>query len=176
VHDYAYQIFDLISGVSPLAIFLLVGCIPVKLIMNASRKTLLSIKKKELDTNKNIKGASSRNEKHGITKRRCQNKYKDTHNYYLFLVVSASIGYSSNYTHPSVNRNNQQIGSDSDSYMNWTHALNRSNSAANFTKQAFFVQSSGERPVSLIFIYGGQYSLLTIIEQLPLIGTCAHFS
>ncbi|MFZ0510510.1 MAG: hypothetical protein WAM14_02790, partial [Candidatus Nitrosopolaris sp.] len=187
LHDYAYQLFDLISDVSPLAILLLGCCIPVKLIINESRRVLLNVKNKKCSINEKYLDDDDRKEEKGNRKRSNTVNEFDT-NYYdhvkirtrtiiiyisLFMFLSVILAFIPHL--PSVNKDNQQIGSDSDSYVNWTKALIHSNSAVNFTKQAFFVQSSGERPLSLIFIYGivklfdAQNSLLTIIEHLPLI-------
>ncbi len=186
VHDYAYQIFDLISDLSPVAIFLLVVCMPVKIILNASRKIILSIKKKQPATNgKRIEGDASHEENNGRGGSRSridiELNIRDQVRFRtrtiiiylgLFMFLSAVLAIVPHF--PSVNRDNQQIGSDSYSYVNWTKALIHSNSAANFTRQAFLVQSSGERPLSLIFIYGlvelfdGQ-NPLTVIEHLPLV-------
>ncbi|MDQ6862292.1 MAG: hypothetical protein M3044_00565 [Thermoproteota archaeon] len=182
LHDYAYQIFDLFSDLSPVAIFLLVLCIPVKLIMNASRKALLRIKKKEPRSFENVQGAASHNEKNGkISDADTELDINDhvrirtrTIFIYLALFMLLSVILVIIPHLPSVNRDNQQIGSDSESYVNWTNALIHSNNALNFTKQVFLIQSSGERPLSLIFIYSlvklfdGQ-NPLTIIEYLPLI-------
>lgn len=192
MHDYLYQLFDLISDMSPIAIFLLAGCIPVKLIINASRKALLEVKNKKkkynvsknyLDdttttTSKEGKGKSNNNtvkefdiDYHDRVKIR-----KRTIIIYLslFMLLSVVLAIIPHLT--TINKDNQQIGSDSDSYVNWTNALIHSNNPVNFTKQAFVVQSSGERPLSLIFIYGlvkllggAQNSLLSTIEHLPLI-------
>jgi hypothetical protein len=179
--DYTYQIFDLISDVSPVAIYLLVGCILIKLIINASRKALLKIGKYPQISDDISSGRLDHDKRNVTTNTKSEIDIKDVKtirsrtiviSLSLIMLLSFIIGVIPHI--PSVNRDNQQIGTDSDSYVNWTNALLHSNNAVNFTKQAFLVQSSGERPLSLIIISdlikltGGQSSL-AVIEHLPLI-------
>jgi hypothetical protein len=74
----------------------------------------------------------------------------------------------------TVNKKDQQIGTDTDSYVTWIGALQHSKNFENFTRQAFFVQSSGERPLALIIIFGlsevfPNVRPFDVIEHTPLI-------
>ena len=76
--------------------------------------------------------------------------------------------------HPSINKDNQEIGVDTHYYVTWIGELAKSKSASDFVYQAFIVQGQdGDRPLSLIFMFlvyqvaGGNLS--EVIEHFPII-------
>jgi hypothetical protein len=76
--------------------------------------------------------------------------------------------------HPSINKDNQEIGVDTHYYVTWIGELAKSNSISDLVYQAFIVQGQeGDRPLSLIFMFlvyqiaGGNLS--EVIEHMPII-------
>jgi hypothetical protein len=75
--------------------------------------------------------------------------------------------------HPAVNKDNQQIGVDTDYYIQWVNHLIHSHDYKEFLQQAFITQSVGDRPLTLIFLFTiakvTNANLFFIIEHLPVI-------
>jgi hypothetical protein len=76
--------------------------------------------------------------------------------------------------HPSLNKDNQDIGVDTSYYVTWIGELAKSRSVSDLVYQAFIVQGNGgDRPLSLMFIFlvyqvvGGNLS--EVLEHLPII-------
>jgi hypothetical protein len=67
----------------------------------------------------------------------------------------------------------QEVGVDTSYYIQWVKALGNSKDLSEFIKQAFVIQSNGDRPLVLIFIYLiwaiSNIDLFQIIEYLPII-------
>jgi asparagine N-glycosylation enzyme membrane subunit Stt3 len=75
---------------------------------------------------------------------------------------------------PQINPNGQQIGVDTDYYVNWINALNHASDYRDFFHQAFVVQSHGDKPLVLIFLFTITKFLNIadshfIVEHVPLI-------
>jgi hypothetical protein len=55
---------------------------------------------------------------------------------------------------PTINKDNQKVGVDTDSYANgWVKGLVSSNNFQEFLRQAFIVQNQGDRPLALVFLF-----------------------
>jgi hypothetical protein len=54
---------------------------------------------------------------------------------------------------PPINKDNQQIGVDASRYADWISGLRQSNDVHEFIRQAFVIQSAGDRPLALIFLF-----------------------
>jgi hypothetical protein len=67
----------------------------------------------------------------------------------------------------------QEIGVDTSFYLKWVTAIGNSHDLSEFIRHAFFIESNGDRPLVLIFIYliwsFTHFELFQIIEYLPLI-------
>ena len=163
---------------STVAAYLLVSAVPIKLIICYSKRKLKSI---AIRTHKNTPSGSDHHKPNSKAEEPHNEsnfkELKEIRSRTIIICLSLNIFLSiilGVIPHmPSVNKDEQQIGTDSSKYVKWTNALFLSNSTANFTRQAFFVQSSGERPLSLITIYGilkllGEQNSLISIEYLPL--------
>jgi hypothetical protein len=85
--------------------------------------------------------------------------------------------------HPLINKDNQNIGVDTEYYVHWIGELAKSENLSDLIYQAFAVQGqSGDRPLSLLFLFfvyqvvGGNLS--EVIEHFPIIlgpGTVLAF-
>jgi hypothetical protein len=74
---------------------------------------------------------------------------------------------------PTINKDNQQIGVDTGSYVKSINILLQSNDLQEFIRQAFVIQSAGDRPISLIFLFTivkiVNANLFHTIEYVPMI-------
>jgi hypothetical protein len=134
--DYAYEIFSLVSSSSPILLLLLILCLPVKLLMNEFMAGILKIKNNNrfdsLLVNDSLKSR--------------------TKIIYILLFVLLSITITLIPHQPTINKDNQQIGVDTVSYVDWINILIQSNDVDEFIRQAFVIQS-GDRPLALIFLF-----------------------
>ncbi|MDQ3967701.1 MAG: hypothetical protein M3275_04810, partial [Thermoproteota archaeon] len=78
--------------------------------------------------------------------------------------------------HPLINKDNQDIGTDTSSYIALIGELARSENVSELIFQAFILQSNGDRPLSLIFFFllyqvagGNNNNLSEVIEHSPII-------
>jgi hypothetical protein len=158
------DLFLLLSSFSTIYIFLLVLCLPVKVIF----KELLRVLKLDARKYNNINQTLSDNYQ--------QNKVKtQTKIGLLLLAIVLSIVLVLIPQHPLINKDNQDIGVDTHYYVRWIGELAKSKSVSEFVYQAFVVHGTdGDRPLSLIFLFlvhqvvGGS-SLAEVIEHFPLI-------
>ena len=73
---------------------------------------------------------------------------------FLFLAIFLSVILVLIPQHPSINKDNQDIGVDTHFYVTWIGELAKSKSVSDFVYQAFIVQGQdGDRPLSLIFLF-----------------------
>jgi hypothetical protein len=141
IRNYAYEIFLLFSSFSPILILLLVNSFPVKLLI----KEFTTIKN-SISNNNNNKIDSSVSKDWNIKLR--------TKFIYLSLFMLLSVAITLIPHLPTINRDNQRIGVDTDYYVNWVNALMHSNNVQDFIRQAFVIQgNAGERPLTLIFLF-----------------------
>ena len=147
LRNYAYDIFILLSSFSPILIFLLIICFPVKLLINGF---IIGIKTK----NNNGKDNSLHSKDKII---RPRNKV-----IYLLFFTLLSITISLIPHSPTINKD-QLIGSDTKEYADMVNMLIKSSNIHQFIRQSFEIQSSGDRPLTLIFLY----TIVKIIDTNP---------
>ena len=157
VRNYTYDIFLLFSSFSPVLIILLIGCLPVRLFIKGFMDGILKIKKNQI-------GSLPPND----TCIKPKSKIIYLLLFMLLSVVLALIPHQ-----PSINRDNQQIGVDTDYYVVWTNGLIHSHDYLEFLQQAFVIQNLGDRPLTLIFLFTlakiVNVSLFYLTEYLPVI-------
>jgi hypothetical protein len=137
IPDYAYEIFSLMSSFSPVLMLLLILCFPVKLLMKEFMTEILKIKNNNrfysLLFNYHLK---SRTKIIYIS---------------LFMLLSITIALIPYQT--PINKDNQQVGVDTDHYVSWINILRQSNDVQEFIWKAFVILSGGDRPITLIFLF-----------------------
>jgi len=157
VRNYTYDIFLFFSSFSPVLIILLIGCLPVMLFIKGFMGGILKIKN-------NQNGSLPPND----TCIKPKSKIIYLLLFMLLSVVLALIPHQ-----PSINRDNQQIGVDTDYYIAWTNRLIHSHDYLEFLQQAFVIQNVGDRPLTLIFLFIlakiVNVSLFYLTEHLPVI-------
>ena len=154
----------LLSSFSTIYIVLLVFCLPVKILFKEALRML------KLDVKEDIYQAIYSNYE--------QNKLKtQTKIGFLLVAMILSVVLVLIPQHPSINKDNQDIGVDTSYYVTWIGGLAKSKNVSDFIYQAFIEQGrDGDRPLSLIFIFliyqvagvGGN-NLSEVIEHLPMI-------
>ena len=89
--------------------------------------------------------------------------------FYLSLFVLFSISLALIPHLSTLNKDNQQIGSDSETYVEWMTQLQQSKNLQDFLKSAFIDLMRGDRPLALIFLF-----LLTTIIDAPILDTIEY--
>jgi hypothetical protein len=167
MRNYAYDIFVLFSTLSPVLMFLMIFCFPVKLIINEFKHRIVKSKNKK-DTNNHHNIASSFFLRIDTVRLR-------TKVICLTIFVLLSISLAIIPHNPTINKNNQEIGVDTHYYVDWIGPLIRSNNTQEFFHQAFVVQGhQGDRPIALIFLFAivkliDSHNASYIIDHVPLI-------
>ena len=151
VHDYMYDIFLLISSISPALVFILILFSPAKLLI---KKFTIGEKIKETDSSSNV------------IKRRTKTLYL-----LLFMLLSVALALIPHY--PTINSDNHQVGSDSLDYVNTLTRLAQSSTPQEFIKQVFTAPLSGDRPFTMLFLHMISKIIPTdlfyIVDHLPII-------
>jgi hypothetical protein len=160
--SYANQLFLLLSSFATVYIFLLVFCLPVKVLFRRA-VGVLKLDIKEEDVSQTL---SSNNEQN---QQRIQTKIG-----LLLFAMLLSIILVLIPQHPSINTDNQDIGVDTHFYVTWIEELAKSKGAYDFAHQAFVTQGqNGDRPLSLVFLFLVYYvaggNLSEVIEHFPII-------
>jgi hypothetical protein len=157
VRNYPYDISLFLSSFSPALILLLIACIPVSLFLREFMSGILKFKNKKI--HQNPSGGTSLKPRSIIS--------------YLLLSVLLSVAVALIPHQPTINRDNQQIGVDTDYYVKWVNMLMHSHDYREFLQQAFVTQSHGDRPLTLIFLFTiakiVNVDLFYIIEHVPVI-------
>ena len=167
IRNYAHDIFTLFSMFSPVLMFLMVFCFPVKLVTSEFMHRIVKSKNKK-DTNNHHNIASSFFLRVDTVRLR-------TKVICLTIFVLLSIGLAIIPHNPTINKNNQEIGVDTHYYVDWIAPLMRSNNTQEFIHQAFVVQGQqGDRPIALIFLFAivkliDTHNASYIIDHIPLI-------
>jgi hypothetical protein len=159
--SYANQLFLLLSSFATFYIFLLIFCLPVKVLFRDLSRIL------KLDIKEDVLPSFSNNDE--------QNRVKtQTRIVFLSIAVILPVVLTLIPQHPSINIDNQDIGVDTHYYVTWVGELVRSTTLSDFVYESFIVQGQdGDRPFSLIFVFlvyqiaGGELS--EVIEHLPII-------
>ena len=160
--SYSNQLYLLLSSFATIYIFLLIFCLPVKLLFGQTLKIL------KLDIVEDDISQTQANNPEQSPPRR-QTKIGLLLFAMILPVILVLIP-----QHPSINVDNQDIGVDTHYYVTWVGELARSKSAFDFAYQAFVIQGQdGDRPLSLLFLFliyhfvGGDLS--DVIEYSPII-------
>jgi hypothetical protein len=157
VRNYPYDIFFFLSSFSPAVILLLIACLPVSLFLKEFTSGILKFK------NKKIHQLHSGD--NGIKSRSII--------FYLLLSIFLSAAVALIPHQPTINKDNQQIGVDTDYYVKWINMLMHSHDYREFLQQAFVTESHGDRPLTLIFLFTiakiVNVNLFYIIEHVPVI-------
>jgi hypothetical protein len=162
------DLFLLLSSFSTLYVFILVFCVPVKVLFKGVSRLLKIDFKQDIDR----QAHSNNHELYTISRRQLS---KQTKIGLLSLAMILSVILVLIPQHPSINRENQDIGVDTHYYVTWVEELAKSKSLSDFVYQSFIQQGQdGDRPFSLIFIFmvyqvSGQGNLREVIEHLPII-------
>jgi hypothetical protein len=161
--DPANELFLLLSSFSNIYIFLLVMCLAVKVLYR-----VVALRMLKLDIKEDINQTLSEDYKH--------NKIKtQTKIGFLLLAAILSMVLVLIPQHPLINKDNQQIGSDTFYYVRWITELAKSENLSDLIYQSFIVQGQdGDRPLSLIFLFlvyqvTGGNNLSEVVEHFPLI-------
>ena len=157
VRNYPYDVFLFFSSFSPVLILLLMACLPVYLFLMEFMNGILKVRIKKIRLLPS--GDTSVKSKSIIL--------------YLSLSILLSVAVALIPHQPTINRDNQQIGVDTDYYVRSVNALIQSHDYREFLQQAFITQSHGDRPLSLIFLFTiatiVNANLFYITEHLPII-------
>jgi hypothetical protein len=165
--NYAYDMFVLFSTFSPVLMFLMIFCFPVKLITNEFTNRLVNSKNKK-NYNNHYNTASAFFLRADTVRLR-------TKVIYLTMFILLSIIFVLIPHNPTINKNNQEIGVDTHYYVDWIDPLMKSNNTQEFIHQAFVVQAhDGDRPIALIFLFAiiklvNTHDASYTIEHVPLI-------
>ena len=164
IRNYEYEIYLLLSSFSAALLLLLLSCVPLKIFLKELRTALVRIKR--IDNHQSIVSNKDYNDNDSIN-----SKYKFIY-ILLFMLLSLVIALIPH--QPQINPNGQQIGVDTDYYVNWINALNHASDYRDFFHQAFVVQSHGDKPLVLIFLFTITKFLNIadshfIVEHVPLI-------
>jgi hypothetical protein len=155
MRNYAYEIFVLLSSLSPILMTLLILCFPIKLLLNGSI-TLIKSKIKDNRKNNSQHVTKDNNSKHIIIMR------SSTKIIYLalFMLLSVIIGLVPH--QPVVNKDDRTVGADTADYIKLIKdtSTNSNGSIQEFIRQIFVVQDAGDRPLALLFLF-------TVIKMVP---------
>ena len=161
----AYELFLLLSSFSPIYIFLLVFCLGVKVLY---RQVLRMLK---LDIKEDIpQTLLSSSDAYQQNRLKTQTKIA-----FLVLAMILSVVLVLIPQHPLINKENQDIGTDTPAYATWILEISQSKNAFDFVYQAFVIQgNNGDRPLSLIFLFlvyqvAGGNNPSEVAEHFPLI-------
>jgi hypothetical protein len=142
IRNYEYDLYLLLSSFSAVLLLLLLGCVPLKIFMKEFRTVILRIKRiyntRFIVSNDNYDNDS------------VNSKYKFIY-ISLFMLLSLVIALLPH--QPQINPTGQQIGVDTDYYVNWINALSHATDYRDFFHQAFVVQSFGDKPLVIIFLF-----------------------
>ncbi|MFL6508563.1 MAG: hypothetical protein ACJ704_11600 [Nitrososphaeraceae archaeon] len=165
IRNYEYDVFLLLSSFSATSLLLLLSYVPVKIFVNQFRAAILRIT--HINNARSTVANNSNSNSNGLINSKCKFIYIS-----LFMLLSLVIGLIPH--QPQINLDNRQIGVDTDYYVKWTNALTHAADYREFIHQAFVVQSFGDRPLTLIFLFTiakilNVANFYSIVEHVPLI-------
>ena len=135
--NYAYALYLLASSFSTIMMFLLIFCIPLKLLIREFEKIILKFKRDLVTT-------LQTNE---------QTLKRKTKIIYISLIVILSVVLAIIPHMPVLNIDNHNVGADTPDYITMLASLKNSKSLEQFFHNAFTTNNQGDRPFSLIFLY-----------------------
>jgi hypothetical protein len=149
IRNYEYDVFLLLSSFSAPLLLLLLSYIPMKIFVNEFRAAILHIthinNARSTVANKNNNN-NNNNNSNGLINSKCKFIYIS-----LFMLLTLVIGLIPH--QPQINLENRQIGVDTDYYVKWINGLTHAADYREFIHQVFVVQSFGDRPLTLIFLF-----------------------
>jgi hypothetical protein len=160
--NYMYQVFLFFSIFTPVMIFLLIMCYPIKLLIGSLADIL----------NRKIRSDS-------LSREYIKSKKTKIILLLLFMLLSITLGLIPH--QPTINKDDQLIGVDTHYYIKWVNSLLHSKDTKQFLEQAFVIQYAGDeiyhyngdRPVNLLFLFTIAKIVNTDIsftlERIPLI-------
>ena len=157
IDNYGYELFIFFSAFSPLLLIVIFLCFPVKLLLTTVFQRILGIGKNWWSQFEKL----TPSEKPHTTKWRVLFLS-------LFIIFSISLALIPQLS--PVNKDNQQIGSDSDSYAEWVISLQQAKNMQEFLETGLSqLGLSGDRSLALLFLF----SLTTIIHA-PTLDTIEY--
>ena len=166
VYNYTYAIFLFFSSFSPLFLLTLAFCFPVKWLTDRFITRVLNVNKKW------ISHPLLSDKVGGKERVIAPKKTRISSLFYLSLIVLLSLGLTIIPHLPSVNENNEQIGSDSRFYVEWMDILMESPNAYDVFQKVFFKLGAGDRPLPLLMLFAFTKILnidpILVIEYIPL--------
>lgn len=153
IDNYGYDVFIFFSSFSPFLLIVIFFCYPARLLIKNTFIRML-----ELDSKWWLQTCELPLSAEEPGKKRSRN----IRLFYLscFVILSVSLALIPHLS--TLNKENQQIGSDSETYVKWMIQLQQSKNLQNFLKSAFIDFTGGDRPLTLIFLF-----LLTLITNTP---------
>ncbi len=153
IHDYSYEIFLLLSSLSPILIFFLILGSPIKLFI---QKWIVRIKIKNIV--------------HPVSNYSVKSKTKTL---YLLLFMLLSITIALIPHQPAINSDNQQVGSDSGDYAIMINKLMESNNPQEFAHNVFTITYSKDRSAFSLFLYTvvkiAHANTSYVVDRMPII-------
>lgn len=176
IRNYAYELFILLSSLSPILMILLIVCLPVKILLNVLTAKITSKVRKNKNKNKNNYKSSqyvSKNNNNNDVKR-VSTKSKIVY-LSLFMLLSAAMALIPH--QPAVNKDNRPIGSDILLYAKpIKHLFLFSNDPKALLLHAFVTEPPwhGDRPISLLLFFSAAKIMSVtdptyVIDYMPLI-------
>jgi hypothetical protein len=159
IHNYGYDLFLLFSSLSPVLLILIFFCFPVKLLMNRIVTRILKLKQNWQWSYDSL----------NLSDKLDRVRPKKTRAVYLLIFVLISICLALLPQLPPINKDNQQIGTDSFFYVEFIVSLQQSENLQDFLKTAFIDLHRGDRPISVIFMF-----LLTTFIDAPVLDTLEY--
>ena len=144
IRNYEYDLYLLLSNFSAVLLLLLLSCLPLKIFMKEFKMTVIQ-RTRRID---NTRFIVTNNDDYDNDSVNSKYKYIYISLFMLLSLVIALIPHQ-----PQINPNGQQIGVDTDYYVNWIIALSHATDYRDFFHQAFVVQSFGDKPLVLIFLF-----------------------
>jgi hypothetical protein len=152
VRDYTFEVFLIISVLTPVLMLIMISSVPIKVIIESSKKLLKATESGSLP-NYQIK-----------------NKKRIT---LLAIAMALSVAIALTPHAPWINKDSQQIGVDTPYYVGWINTLKSTSDPEEFFNQIFVVMNEGDRPLSLIFIYVvaiiANTDTFLVVEYLPVL-------
>ena len=157
IDNNGYEIFIFFSALSPLLLIVIFFCLPIKLLIKTFSKSILKVGRIWW----------SQSDELTLSKKLVRKKWRI---FCLLLLVLFSISLALIPQLSAVNRDNQQIGSDSASYEEWITSLRQATTLQKFFDTALSqLGLQGDRPLALIFLF-----LLTSVIDAPVLDTIEY--
>ncbi|MDP9288006.1 MAG: hypothetical protein M3P08_07400 [Thermoproteota archaeon] len=135
IPNYAHGLYALFSSSCPILIFLVIFCVPVKLVLNELGARIPGM----------VNAVSS-----FLPKIKVKTK-TGTILIFVFMLLSMVVAIIPHI--PVINKTNQYVGTDTHFYVGWQNNLTQSKNFQQFAQEAFVKIRAGDRPVSLLFIF-----------------------